>query len=251
MASGRQRAPASCVRELISSLRYALRRWYSTVAVVTNSVSAISRFGRPSAASSAIRRSLGVSAPAPVVSRRRGRAPVARSSASAASSTARPPQRCARSIARRSASRASSTSPARAQRRAEREVRPRGLQQAPASRPAPPPPRAAGRSPRRRAPRPSARCRARAARRRAARGRALRAPGLGLPGPAEPISTCASRERHASTPGLTWSMSSARRPDSRSSSAASSSLPGRAAAGRAPQHPQVHVDVRDRGRRPS
>jgi hypothetical protein len=63
-----------------------LRRWYSTVAVVTNSVSAISRFWLPSAASSAMRRSLGVSASAPVVARRRGRAPVARSSASAKSS---------------------------------------------------------------------------------------------------------------------------------------------------------------------
>ena len=48
---------ASSRRVWMSSLRYALRRWYSTVFGVTNSACAISRLLCPVAASSAIRRS--------------------------------------------------------------------------------------------------------------------------------------------------------------------------------------------------
>ena len=69
------------MRELIRSLKYALRRWNSTVFVETNSACAISRFVSPRSASSATRRSLGVSASVPRTAGRRGRAPAATSSA--------------------------------------------------------------------------------------------------------------------------------------------------------------------------
>src|ERR1700729_1948164 len=62
----------------MSILRYAFRRWYSTVFGVTNSAWAISRLLWPVAASSAIRRSDGVSDAGPESSAsRRGRAAAA------------------------------------------------------------------------------------------------------------------------------------------------------------------------------
>src|SRR5581483_10973908 len=79
-------AVASSPRPAMSSLRYELRRWYSTVFGVTNRAWAISRLLCPAAASSAIRGSLGVSAAGPLSSTsRRGRATVAASSVRARS----------------------------------------------------------------------------------------------------------------------------------------------------------------------
>ncbi len=66
-----------------------LVRWTSTVLWVTKSACAISRFVGPSAASSATRRSLGVSDSTPLRAMRRGRAPVARSSLSARAASGR------------------------------------------------------------------------------------------------------------------------------------------------------------------
>ena len=59
------------------SLRYALERWTSTVFGVTKSACAMSRLLEPSAASAATRRSVAVSAPAPLSAAVRGRAPAA------------------------------------------------------------------------------------------------------------------------------------------------------------------------------
>src|SRR6202012_2892227 len=64
------RAPPSCRREPMSSLRYVLPRCISTVLTDRNSVWAISLLDAPAAANRAIRRSDGVSASVP--SRRRG-----------------------------------------------------------------------------------------------------------------------------------------------------------------------------------
>ena len=58
--SGYESRSASCVRDLTSSLRNTLRRWYSTVLALMNSRAAISRLVSPSAARRAICVSCGV-----------------------------------------------------------------------------------------------------------------------------------------------------------------------------------------------
>ena len=74
----------------MSSLRYELPRCHSTALTVTNSSFAISRLVRPSAASSATRRSLGVSSPP---ARRTAARPPARWSSSRAARAAQRPDR--------------------------------------------------------------------------------------------------------------------------------------------------------------
>jgi hypothetical protein len=76
-----------------------LVRWTSIVRWVTKSACAISRFVGPEAASSATRRSLGVSEATPLRAIRRGRAPVASSSCSARAASCVAPQIVASSTA--------------------------------------------------------------------------------------------------------------------------------------------------------
>ena len=90
----------------MSSFWNAPRRCASTVFSVTNSCCAIPRLVRPLAASSATRRSLGVSASRPLRAIRRGRAPAASSSSCARVISGAAPERVARSSPRASGSRA-------------------------------------------------------------------------------------------------------------------------------------------------
>src|SRR4051794_40165223 len=74
---------ASCVRDLTSSFRNALRRWYSTVLALMNRRAAISRFVSPCAARRATCVSWGVNSSRVSVVRRQARSPVASSSSRA------------------------------------------------------------------------------------------------------------------------------------------------------------------------
>ena len=105
-------ASARAPRPRMSSLRYELPRCHSTALMVTNSSLAISRLVRPWAASSATRRSLGVSSSVPL--RPDGARPPARWSSSRARRAARRAPICsAIASASRRVSRASVGRPAR------------------------------------------------------------------------------------------------------------------------------------------